>query len=67
LGVASPPDPSIRSLAPVRDRANRSTDMPGHEGDQEVLEIELAVGAEATADIVFDQIDSGQSQSEHRG
>jgi hypothetical protein len=37
--------------------------MPGHEGDQEVLGIELA-GAEAAADIVFDQIDSGQSQSE---
>jgi NAD(P)-dependent dehydrogenase (short-subunit alcohol dehydrogenase family) len=42
-----------RERAPVLDPANRATDMPGHEGDQEVLGTELAAGAEAAADIVF--------------
>jgi hypothetical protein len=34
------------------DPANRATDMPSHEGDQDVLGTELAAGAEAAAHIV---------------
>jgi hypothetical protein len=44
-------------LAPVLDPADRAADMPGGKRDQEILGIELAAGAEAAADIVFDQID----------
>src|ERR1700747_1333632 len=54
-------------LTAVLDPADRATDMPGGKRDEEVLWIELAAGAEAAADIVFNQIDMRGSESKHCG
>ena len=53
-------------LAPVFEPADRASDMPRRKRDQKVLGIELPAGAKATADIVFDQIDTRWGKPEHR-
>src|SRR6516162_5108787 len=53
-------------LAPVLEPADRTTDMPCGERDQEVLGIELAAGAKAAANIVLGQVDVARRQVQHR-
>ena len=57
---------AIEMLAAVLDPFHRPADQARRERNQEIFRIELALDAEAAADIDLDHVDVGLGDAEHR-
>ena len=53
-------------LAAILDPLHRTADQARRERDEEILRIELALDAEAAADVDLDHVDVGLGDAEHR-